>query len=103
MRHVFTHEFDDDPPHGDFDVDLDPPAGASIRFDVVDGEVWVSANGAGWLHLAKICAEMGLHSGFSPGYHFHRTRDWQQAAVLATTCRSGSRSREISRTVEAMR
>jgi len=24
---------------------------------------------------------MGLHSGFEPGYHFHRTRDWQDRSV----------------------
>lgn len=77
MKHRFTHEFEDDPLLGDFDVELDPPPGATIRFDVNGAEIWLTANRAGWLHLAKICAEMGLHSGFSAGYHFHRTRDWQ--------------------------
>ena len=80
MRHRFIHEFEDDPAHGDFEIDLDPPPGTNIRFDVNGGEVWLSANKAGWLHLAKICAEMGLHSGFSDGYHFHRTRDWHDSS-----------------------
>ena len=75
MRQRFIHEFEDD----DFDLELDPPPGATIRFDVVGQEVCVSANRAGWLHLAKICATLGLDSGFTPGYHFHRTRDWQDS------------------------
>ena len=53
MRHKFVHEFEDDPPHGDFEVDLDVPAGAKIQFDLDAGNIWVSANRAGWLHLAR--------------------------------------------------
>jgi len=76
MKHKFVHEFEDDPPQGDFEVDLDVPPGAKIQFDLEGGNIWVSANRAGWLHLARVCAEMALHTGFKPGYHFHRTRDW---------------------------
>jgi hypothetical protein len=76
MRHKFVHEFEDDPPLGDFDIDLEAPPDAKIQFDLDAGNIWVSANRAGWLHLARVCAEMALHSGFGPGYHFHRRRDW---------------------------
>jgi len=77
MKHRFVHEFEDDPPHGDFEVELDTPAGAQIRFDVQGENIWLSTDRAGWLHLARICAEMALHSGSKPGYHFHRSYDWK--------------------------
>jgi hypothetical protein len=70
--HRFVHEFED----GDVGGDLDPPVGATIRFDLDGKNIWLSANRAGWLHLARICAEIGL-SEFAPGYHFHRTYDWR--------------------------
>ena len=79
MKHHFVHEFDDDPKHGDFDIDLNLPDGAHVRFDVNNKDIWLSANKAGWLHLAKVCAEMALHSQFNPGYHFHRTHDWKSS------------------------
>jgi len=77
MRHRFIHEFEDDPVHGVFDVGLDPPRGASIRFNLDGEDIWLSANRAGWSHLARICAEMALHSENKPGYHFHRSYDWK--------------------------
>lgn len=79
MKHRFVHEFDDDPPHGDFDVDLDAPAGTRIQFTLEGQNIWLSADRAGWLHLARICAEMALHSGSKPGYHFHRGYDWKSS------------------------
>ena len=82
MRHRFAHEFEDDPTHGDFDVDLNLPDGARIQFDVKDRDVWLSANRAGWLHLAKICAEMAMRSQFNAGYHFHRAHDWKESSVM---------------------
>lgn len=77
MRHKFVHEFEDDPPHGDFEVDLEAPVGARIRFELEGENIWLSADRAGWLHLARICAEMALHSASKPGYHFHRNYDWK--------------------------
>lgn len=82
MRHRFAHEFDDDPKHGDFDVDLSLPDGARIRFDAKHNDIWLSANKAGWLHLAKMCAEMAMHSQFKGGYHFHRAHDWKESSEL---------------------
>ncbi len=78
MVHTFVHKFEDEPRLGDFSIDLDPPTGAKIRFEIENGgEIWLSANRAGWLHLAAICAEMAMHTGFEPGYHFHRSYDWE--------------------------
>ena len=79
MRHHFEHNFEDDPARSDFDVNLDTPEGARIRVDSGEDGVWVSANREGWLHLARICAEMALHSRFPLGYHFHRRRDRDDA------------------------
>jgi hypothetical protein len=79
MKHRFVHEFEDDPPFGDFDIELDTPQGAHIQFDLEGRAIWLSANRAGWLHLARICAEMALHTQNKPGYHFHRTYDWKDS------------------------
>jgi hypothetical protein len=43
-----------------------------VQFKVDGGDIWLSANRSGWLHLARICAEMGLHTESANGYHFHR-------------------------------
>lgn len=76
MKHKFVHEFEDDPELADFGIDRDLPPGAYIKFDLDNQNIWLSANRAGWLHLARICAEMGMHTTFEPGYHFHRKYDW---------------------------
>jgi hypothetical protein len=71
-QYQFVHAFDDETADGMLSVDLDLPDGAVIRVDLQDGgEVWLSANPAGWLHLARICAELGLGQ-YEPGFHFHR-------------------------------
>lgn len=75
--HKFVHEFSDDSPLGDFQVDHNPPAGATIRFELEGKNLWLSCNRAGWQHLARICAEMGMHSQFKHGTHFHMPYDWQ--------------------------
>jgi hypothetical protein len=77
MKHQFIHEFEDDPVQGDFDVDLDAPTGASIQFNLDGQDIWLSANRKGWIHLARICAEMAMHTKSKPGYHFHRSYDWK--------------------------
>lgn len=80
MRHSFVHELDDNPPLGDFETALDVPPGARIQFQLDGADIWVSPDRAGWLHLARICAEMGLRSESKPGYHFHRTYDWNASS-----------------------
>ena len=79
MKLRFVHEFEDDPPLGDFEVELDPPEGSHIQFQLDGRDIWLSANREGWLHLARICAEMGLHTESRPGYHFHRAYDWNES------------------------
>ena len=34
--------------------------------------MWLSANRTSWLHLARVCAELGM-ADYEPGYHFHKT------------------------------
>ena len=79
MKHLFVYEFEDDPPLSDLAIDLDPPPGASIKFNLDGKDIWLSANREGWLHLARICAEMGMQSQSKPGYHFHRSYDWGES------------------------
>ena len=87
MKHLFIHSFEDDPPLGDFEVEHEAPAGGRIEFHLDGEDIWLSANRAGWLHLARICAEMGMHRDFVRGYHFHMTYDWQDG---------GSPGREVT-------
>ncbi len=75
--HKFVHEFSDDDPLGDFQADGSPPEGATIRFELEGENLWLSCNRAGWQHLARICAEMGMCSEFEHGTHFHTPYDWQ--------------------------
>ena len=72
----FSHSFSETPELSDLDVDLDLPNGARLEFSCKDGDIWVQANQAGWLHLARICAELGMRPEMAQGYHFHRTAAW---------------------------
>ena len=80
--HKFVHEFSDGDALGDFQADGNPPRGATIRFDLEGENLWLSCNRAGWQHLARICAEMGMHSEFEHGTHFHMPYDWQGSHSL---------------------
>ena len=76
MPPSFSHSFETDPKHSDLSVDLDLPSGATLKFSCNDGDIWVHGNQAGWLHLARICAELGMRPELRQGYHFHRTPEW---------------------------
>ena len=80
--HKFVHEFSDGDALGDFQADGNPPKGATIRFELEGENLWLSCNRAGWQHLARICAEMGMHSEFEHGTHFHMPYDWQGSHSL---------------------
>jgi hypothetical protein len=68
----FTHEFTDGSPEGTLSIDLSPQRDARIQAGSNEkGEVWIDANPKGWLHIARIAAELGM-SNYEPGYHFHR-------------------------------
>ena len=76
MSKNFIHEFVDSAEDGALSFDTDVSGPQKIEFEVdQSGNVWLSANQAGWLHLAKICAELGLGS-YEPGYHFHKTKNF---------------------------
>jgi len=67
----FTHDFDEDPKWGDLSVDLDDPSpNARIAFSAGEDGIWVTANAQGFLHLARIFAELGTRE-LEDGYHFH--------------------------------
>jgi hypothetical protein len=58
-------------------TETDATGKQAIRVNVEEnGNVWLSANREGWLHLARICAELGTRD-FEPLYHFHMTFDFQ--------------------------
>jgi hypothetical protein len=68
----FVHEFEEDPPYSDLSVDTDASPAQFIQVSVrPDQKVWISANREGWLHLARICSELGTRE-LEEGYHFHK-------------------------------
>jgi hypothetical protein len=79
---TFTHEVRDI--HYQFD-DADPfmfeaPPSARIHMEVEeDGNFWLSANSEGYLHLARVCAELGLRK-LEDGYHVHMDADFDRSA-----------------------
>jgi hypothetical protein len=67
----FEHFFEETPRYGEFSDELwETPPEAKICFSICDEGVWLAANSQGFLHLARIFAELGTRS-FEPGYHFH--------------------------------
>ena len=76
----FVHSFEDKSDKGTLSLEVSPPTPAEIEFKVEkDGNIWVSANRAGWLHFARIAAELGLAS-YEPGYHFHIDRQFRRSS-----------------------
>ena len=73
----FIHRFEEDTEVAMLSLNVDANDNQRIHIDVEEsGNVWLSANREGWLHLARICAEMGMMD-FKPWYHFHMTFDFQ--------------------------
>lgn len=68
----FIHEFIDHSADGSlsFIVEALPPARIKLDVDDEGGGFWFSANREGWLHFAKIAAELGV-GNYENGYHFH--------------------------------
>jgi len=58
----------------------EPPA-ASIEMSIGDDGFWLQGTAEGFLHLARVFAEMGLRDHES-GYHFHVDKHfrWSQGA-----------------------
>ncbi|MBA2637712.1 MAG: hypothetical protein H0U79_05765 [Solirubrobacterales bacterium] len=77
QSHKFVHQFDDHSATGELSIETNTAGGEHIRVELEEGgKVWLSANPAGWLHLARLCAELGM-ADYEPGYHFHKTFDFQ--------------------------
>jgi len=76
----FVHRFVDNSEEGTLSIDVLPDAPAEIEFKVEsNGNIWISASRAGWLHLARVVAELGLAS-YEPGYHFHVDRQFRPSS-----------------------
>jgi hypothetical protein len=68
----FEHCFEEDPRYGDLTVDIvETPPGVAIEFTTGDDGIWLLANAEGFLHLARIFAELGTRTDLGEGYHFH--------------------------------
>lgn len=77
QRKEFKHVFRDLSAKGMLSIETDTTGNQRIKIDLEkDGKIWLSANKAGWLHLAKICAELGM-GDYEPGYHFHKSLDFK--------------------------
>jgi hypothetical protein len=74
----FVHEFEDDPPLGDLTVDLELPEGAIAGVRVDGNAVLLYANASGFLHLARIFAEIGTRD-LEEQYHFHVGADFEHS------------------------
>ena len=77
MKKLFTHEFVDGSQESGLSIDTDaaPPARIKMKVDK-EGGFWLTANSDGWLHLAKVCAELGMGS-YEDGYHFHKDENFE--------------------------
>jgi hypothetical protein len=72
MAPTFSHTFEDLSDDGMLSIDTAAALPAKVRAEVDEhGNVWLIANREGWLHLAKVCTELGLGS-YEDGYHFHQ-------------------------------
>ena len=66
----FIHEFEEDPALSDLSVEVTPPNGAVVGVRVDGNAVLLYANSSGFMHLAKIFAELGVRN-LEDEYHFH--------------------------------
>lgn len=72
----FTHEFEDGSTDGMLSMDTDASSPAKIHMTVdAEGGFWMSANSEGWLHIARVAAELGLGK-YEDGYHFHKDEEF---------------------------
>ena len=60
--------------------EFDAPPSAQIRMSIDPDEgFWLTANSDGFLHLARVFAEMGLRK-LEDGHHFHQGVDFRGSA-----------------------
>jgi hypothetical protein len=68
----FEHTFTKEPRYGELSDELfETPSNATIEFSIGDDGIWLAANQKGFLHLARIFAELGTQE-FEKGYHVHK-------------------------------
>ncbi len=80
QKRIFRHEFVDGSQDGLLSIETNTTENQKIRIDLEPGgKIWLSANREGWLHLARICAELGLGE-YESGYHFHKDFDFQDGS-----------------------
>jgi len=76
----FHHAVADQGPRRSLSFDAEAAREARIRIDENDeGQLRVQANRAGWLHLARVCAELGL-GNFAPGFTLRLDYDFRWGA-----------------------
>ncbi|NHQ87863.1 hypothetical protein HA050_17275 [Iodobacter sp. HSC-16F04] len=84
MRKEFSHRVDDQL-DGYIPFNTDTPDGATIFMKVDEaGNFCLSANADGFLHMARICAELAL-GNFPCGYHFHKNFNFKHSLDEAGT------------------
>ena len=54
----FEHQFEEDPRWGDLSIATETPVGAKIEFSTGAEGIWLAANAEGFLHLARLFAEL---------------------------------------------
>lgn len=83
MQREFTHKFEDCSKDGggslSIDHDVALPARIQMSMDSAAGFT-LRANAGGWLHLARVCAEMGLGE-YKSGFHIHVDEQFQDSTT----------------------
>ncbi|MBU1367709.1 MAG: hypothetical protein ABIK26_01660 [Candidatus Omnitrophota bacterium] len=75
----FKYSFQDLSIDGMLSIETNATGNQKIKINLEKNEkIWISANKNGWLHLARICAELGM-GNYEPGYHFHKSFDFQDS------------------------
>lgn len=75
MDKTFTHTVSDSGEgHIPFNTDATRDQRIEMKVDA-NGNFWLSANREGFLHLARVFAEVGLRE-FPNGYHFHKNANF---------------------------
>ena len=80
QQEEFKHIFKDLSEDGILSIETNSTNDQKIKIDLEENKkIWISANKEGWLHLARICAELGM-GNYEPGYHFHKSFNFQDSS-----------------------
>jgi hypothetical protein len=79
-RLVFSHEFEDCSAQGSLSFDAEAGGAARLRLAEDDeGQLRLTANREGWLHLACVAAELG-RGDYPPGFTLRLDYDFRWGA-----------------------